>query len=360
VYRARVVQLLCIELNITKLETAPYSQFQNSAETVMKYLTRFLRSLTAEQLQSWGSYMPMLSAFFNDTPDSITGIPPAHHERPWRAIPRGDRIRGDAVLPEPADVRAYSKRVTEIHQIHVRILNEIREPTIGAQLTRRNERQRATRRYSVGDRVATARRRTVPGVSDKLLLQWDGPYKVTGSISANIFELRHELTNATTTASPGNMVPFTASVEAAQAYFALMQSRVPVLARATPANDADYHLLPDALQVDTIVALWDTDTGGRQYWLGKVLSIDAVAFEVTVHYYGVTSKSHPRVKLVWQHTIADPPGVALSFVRHPRSAPWSGVECYSSIFVTGVILHADGSLQTPISAKPTTMREAAQ
>jgi hypothetical protein len=248
---------------------------------------------------------------------------------------------------------AYLTQVKEVHEVHLRVLREIREPTIGARLHARNERQPAQRRFVLGELVATARRRTSAELSAKLLLQWDGPFKIVGIISSNIFELKHqEVAGLETTASAANMVHWSPSVASSRKYFAALEARIPVPLRDDPKAPQHFLLLPSDFVVGSVVAVWDIDLHGKSYWLGKILSVDMSASEFTIHYFGVTNKQNPIFKLVWCHGAG-----RMSWTL--SKAAWTGVESIFNVFMTNVRLSNAGALLTPIEGRPTTMREAA-
>ena len=187
----------------------------------------------------------------------------------------------------------------------------------------------------------------VNGVSGKLLLHWAFPFVVTGKKASNYYLVRNEITDEVTDAAGPNMVRFGASVAAARAFKDLLDVVNEEATRATVARDRP--LRQSEVAVGSVVALRDTEVdASNQFWLGRVLSLNAADNEIVVQYYATTMGGrNPVFALAWNVLEGRNKGLfMLQSVqpRRPRCEPWVGTDEFSNVVAVNLAFDNSGHL----------------
>lgn len=355
-FRARVIQWLCQEIGTDKIETAPYSQHQNGkAERRVAYLNRFLRSLSKEQYKKFGRLMPKLEAIINSIPDKKTGVAPAQIERPW-AAPFDMEAVIRKVVPEeevPDEmVSGYLKEVMEVYRLHVKVREGLEEE-LKAELEKLNARNaRMLRVFEVGDRVAIHCETRHEGQSKKLIMQWRGPYRLIEKLASNIYRVQSEIDGSETRASGYNMVHYKPTTESTLQF--LREWNGEDGNRWEPEEHSAE--IWDQVEVGNLVAVWDVESDGKQYWIGRILEVKEESVEL--HYYG--SLKGTVFSPVW---VMKKDGSFQLADKEPRAkcSKWVGEEPIERIIAAGVELNSQGKLRSRWTAvleglRPTVMR----
>jgi hypothetical protein len=261
-------------------------------------------------------------------------------ERPWVRPFEAfvDPVGANAnVDPPPGVVAEFVNKARRVVALHAQVITELGDVARQTRTDVVNDANRGSfRSFGVGDRVAVYRptqSNKLKQIAASLTLQWRGPYRIVGQIASNVFRLQHELDKTTATASPANMVRFKPSTAAALEFYSRF---------STGQGPRAPGPTMEALAVDTVVAVWDTETSGRSYWLGRVLSLDEEF--VTVHYYGTLKPVNPVFKLVWVDGSDGSFILKESQPRGSKIAPWTGDEPRERVIMVNINLTASGAL----------------
>lgn len=370
VFRAKLVEFLCRDLQVEQIFTAPYSQWQNGrAERKMVDLGLFLRSLNAADLSNWGRLMALVAAQVNNRPRGAGALSAAELERPWVAYLSGEvRTAPDVFARADANRGPFLSELAGASARVVALMLKLQRESVlvdrKAALVRQNARMRGHRVFVVGDRVITARPTRSVDVSRKLLLQWRGPYVIKKIESENIFQLVNELDQSTCRASGANMILFKPSLAAALEFY---RGRV---GRERHIPDLQCEPFDHLLKPGSVVALQGGShprDKGRFFWLAKLLDIDLAMGEVTVHYFGVTRKNlQTQFRLVWvDQNDANPFVLRQSEPVNLVCKAWTGVDSLSRVFAFDIEVNANGYLtaesrRSLAGLLPVTMAMAAQ
>ena len=177
-FTAEVMKEVSRLLSLQQLTTTPYHPMCNGlVERFHATMKQMLRRMCAERPKDWDKYLPALLFAIREVPQESLGFSPFE-------LLYGRSVRGPmAILRELWSGEVNDKQVLSTYQ-YVIELRERLEQT--CQLARDNlkkvqfkqktyyDKRARSRKFDVGDKVLFL----LPTESNKLLLQWKGPYEV--------------------------------------------------------------------------------------------------------------------------------------------------------------------------------------
>ena len=177
-FTAEVMKEVSRLLSLQQLTTTPYHPMCNGlVERFHATMKQMLRRMCAERPKDWDKYLPALLFAIRDVPQESLGFSPFE-------LLYGRSVRGPmAILRELWSGEVNDEQVLSTYQ-YVIELRERLEQT--CQLARDNlkkvqfkqktyyDKRARSRKFDVGDKVLLL----LPTESNKLLLQWKGPYEV--------------------------------------------------------------------------------------------------------------------------------------------------------------------------------------
>ena len=355
VFNGTVLGIVCRRLGIKRIVAAPHSQWMNgTAERVMQLLASFMRAMIPKDREIFSELLDQVAYVKNSMPNRRTGVAPldfycaGERRSVADALAEGadrkaaiknhkrakkDKTDGDVVV-ESMDraVRMRKQLMAAIEQA-----NEIRR-----QRQTRFEADRMKKEYKIGDKVVIYCASQQVGTSKKFLMQYRGPFEVTGKEASNIYNVRSLVGGfkQNRRASWQNMSMFRGTQADVTRY--LREQRE--LAGAWLQSDADESLMK-TIQTGDLVALADPDEGGREssnFWLAKVTGLHKRDYTIDVQYYATVDDSDHQFLPAWVSRGND---LTLSDKRPRAHSPWRGErQRLADVYVVGVELTKDGKL----------------
>lgn len=179
-------------LKIRKIHTSPYHPATNGlCERSHSTLKNMLRKLCHDQPSKWPKYINPLLFAYRETPQASTGFSPFE-------LLYGRTVRGPMqILKElwtgevkDEEVRNSYRYIFELRERMEETLKIARENLSKSQERYKHYYDRKTqpRIFNVGDKALVL----LPTSSNKLLLQWKGPFEITQKRSGNTYKVKIE------------------------------------------------------------------------------------------------------------------------------------------------------------------------
>ena len=178
-FTSEVMKEVARLLSLQQLTTSVYHPMCNGLiERVHTTLKQMLRRMCAERPKDWDRYLPALSFAIREVPQESLGFSPFE-------LLYGRNVRGPmAILRELWSEEIPDEQVSSTYQYVIDLRERLEQTCKLAyeNLRKAQGKQRAyydrrvkSRRFNVGDKVLLL----LPTDSNKLLLQWKGPFEVT-------------------------------------------------------------------------------------------------------------------------------------------------------------------------------------
>ena len=165
-------------LSLQQITTTPYYSIYNGLiERFHMTLKQMLRRMCAERPKDWDKYLPALLFAIREVPQESLGFSPFE-------LLYGRNVKGPmAILRELWSGEAPDEQVLSTYQYVIELRDRLEQT---CKLAHENlkkvqikqkayyDRRARSRKFDVGDNVLLL----LPTDSNKLLLQWKGPYKV--------------------------------------------------------------------------------------------------------------------------------------------------------------------------------------
>ena len=177
-FTAEVIKEVSRMLSLQQLTTTPYHPMCNGlVERFHATLKQMLRRMCAERPKDWNKYLPALLFAVREVPQESLGFSPfellyGRNVRGPMAILRelwSDEVNDEQVLSTYQYVIELRERLEQTCKLALENLEKVQIK----QKTYYDKRARS-RKFDVGDKVLLL----LPTESNKLLLQWKGPYEI--------------------------------------------------------------------------------------------------------------------------------------------------------------------------------------
>ena len=177
-------------LGVRQFHTSPYHPMANGAcERFNGTLKQMLRRMCQERPRDWDRYLPALLFAYREVPHESLGYSPFE-------LMYGRAVRGPLTILKELWSEEISEEDVKTTYQYVLDLQERLESTCRVAKTELEKSSRKykkhfdvkakERRFECGDRVLLL----LPTSSNKLLMQWRGPYEVVGKIARNNYSLQ--------------------------------------------------------------------------------------------------------------------------------------------------------------------------
>ena len=175
-------------LRVKQLRTTPYHPMCNGlVERFNGTLKRMLRKMCSERPSDWDRYLPAILFAYREAPQESLGFSPFE-------LLYGRTVRGPLDILRDIWSNELQDEVKSTYQYVFDLKQRLEETCRMAQeeLTKSSKRYRRIynnrskdRKFKVGDEVLLL----MPTSSNKLLTQWQGPYKVTEKVGKHDYKL---------------------------------------------------------------------------------------------------------------------------------------------------------------------------
>ena len=177
-FTAEVMKEVSRLLSLQQLTTTPYHPMCNGlVERFHATLKQMLRRMCAERPKDWDKYLPALLFAVREVPQESLGFSPFE-------LLYGRNVRGPmAILRELWSDEVNDEQVLSAYQYVIELMERLEQT---CKLARQNldrgqikqktyyDKRARSRKFDVGDKVLLV----LPIESNKLLLQWKGPYEL--------------------------------------------------------------------------------------------------------------------------------------------------------------------------------------
>ena len=177
-FTAEVMKEVCRLLSLQQITTTPYHSICNGLiERLHMPLKQMLRRMCAERPKDWDKYLPALLFAVREVPQESLGF------SPFELLYERNVKDPMAILRELWSGEAPDEQVLSKYQYVIELRDRLEQPCKLAHenLKKVQIKQKAyyyrrarSRKFDVGDKVLLL----LPTDSNKLLLQWKGPYEV--------------------------------------------------------------------------------------------------------------------------------------------------------------------------------------
>ena len=176
-------------ISLKQLFTTPYNPKCNGlCERVNGVLKSMLKKMCQERPQDWDRYLPAVLFAYREVPQASTGFSPFE-------LLYGRTVRGPMQILKELWTGSEAPDVRNTYEYVLDLRNRLEET---CELARKNlqesgeaykhhyDKKTRSRRFKIGDRVLVL----LPTDSNKLLVQWKGPYEVTEVLNKVDYRVR--------------------------------------------------------------------------------------------------------------------------------------------------------------------------
>ena len=176
-------------LSLQKLTTIPYSLYSKGpVEKFHSMMKQMLQTMCAERRNDCDKYLPALLFALREIPQESLGFSPFE-------LLYGRNVRGPMqILKELWSVEEHDERVLLTYQYVIELRQRLEQTCKLAQDSVRKldikqkvfyDKRTKSRKFDVEDNVLLL----LPNESNKLLLQWDGPYEVVEVVNVMFYKI---------------------------------------------------------------------------------------------------------------------------------------------------------------------------